>query len=242
MKVYWWKDVPNFGDSLTRLLLEKLNGATVEWADPKNAEVFGAGSILEHVPSSYSGNNKIILGSGAIKGSGSLAYLHADVRAVRGPMSARLLGKPNAALGDPGLLAYKLVGERMPEKTVDLGVVPHWRDGALAHDKRWFGDFTTDVIYPTGDPLDVLMRIARCRKIVTTSLHGLIVADGMDIPRRLEWTPELGNDREGNYFKFNDYNASIGMKTVFGEVQHPRHFPIEDRQQELLDAFEGLRN
>jgi pyruvyltransferase len=241
LRLYWWKDVPNFGDEITRLLVEHICGVTPEWADFANADLVGAGSVIEHIPAGWSGT---VLGSGKISALMSQRLSFAHILALRGPLTAQFLGirARDIALGDPGLLAYTLVGAPVPAKEFDVGIVPHWLDTSLPHDPRFFSDkWTTEVIYPTDDAIDVITRIAKCDKIVTSSLHGLVVADSFDIPRRIEKSKVLSNVTEGNYFKFKDYLASIDMELEFGKIQSPRYYTVEDRQQDLYDLFEGLK-
>src|SRR5207244_397673 len=102
-KVYWWNEVQNFGDSLTHTLLNFLQ-VPHKWAPPEQAELILAGSILEHLPCCWPGT---VIGAGALYEDSELHLFHTDIRAVRGPLTASLLGYPNkyTAIGDVGLLA-----------------------------------------------------------------------------------------------------------------------------------------
>ena len=61
------------------------------------------------------------------------------------------------------------------------------------------------------NPLDVIDQITSCRKILSSSLHGLIVADAYRIPNaRLI----LSNLICGGDFKFDDYYKSVAKKHV----------------------------
>ena len=50
-----------------------------------------------------------------------------------------------------------------------------------------------------------------CEVIVSSSLHGLIIADAYGIPT--VWA-KFGNDINGNDFKFYDYYWSLGMSDI----------------------------
>jgi hypothetical protein len=91
------------------------------------------------------------------------------------------------------------------------------------------------IIRPSGNPLEVLQQIGSCRKIVSSSLHGIIVADAFGIPRRIEMAERF--PREGGDFKFRDYSASIGMPFVVGKTQEAPRAKVADRQHELYDAL-----
>jgi len=76
--------------------------------------------------------------------------------------------------------------------------------------------------------------------VVTSSLHGMIIADSFSIPRRVEVCEKMNKD--GNGFKFRDYSASINCPFKPGVMQTPSRFHIEDRQYEIWDAFKALRD
>jgi hypothetical protein len=240
VKAYWWNQVPNFGDTMAPLLLEHFAEVKVEWDTISHSSIASVGSILEHIPPLWDG---YILGSGRLIENSRLQLqqlksgVTAKILAIRGPLSAK--GIPGSfAIGDPGILADELVG--LQEKQWDLGIVPHWQDKELA--ARFIPliqkPYTTKVIDPTGDPLEVIRQIGACRKIVTSSLHGMIVADGFAIPRRVEMCPKLTKD--GGDFKFRDYSASIKTPFITGKVTTPNRFFVEDVKFAVYDAFRAL--
>src|ERR1041384_4874651 len=106
VKAYWWQGVPNFGDALSPFLLERFAHASVQFAPAREAEVASIGSILEHLPETYTG---YVLGSGKLREGSTVHLPDATILALRGPLSARGI-KGDYALGDPGLLADELVG------------------------------------------------------------------------------------------------------------------------------------
>lgn len=238
VKTFWWHDpvlAPggNFGDLLTPLLMEHFSGLTGRWAPVEDAEFIGIGSVLEHIPPMWQG---VIAGAGRLMWD-SPVHLYGNraiILGLRGPLSARGI-KGDYALGDPGLLANELAP--ITKKKYDLGIVPHWSDKKLAHDPR-FTQFNPVIIRPDQDPLDVVRTIGECRKIVSSSLHGLIVADSYGIPRRFELTDKF--DTEGGRFKFDDYALSISMKIEVGKTQQAHRYTVEDRQHELFDMWTTL--
>lgn len=232
-RVYWWKGVPNFGDALTPALLRRFSRLEAEYSPIRDAQLVSTGSVLEHIPPFWSG---CIVGSGRLRENSrlSLGSGSPTVMAIRGPLSARGI-KGTFALGDPGLLADELV--TVETKRYALGIVPHWSDTELATDPR-FARYNPKIIDPRGDPLDVIRTIGECRKIVASSLHGIIVADAFGIPRRFEYTPRF--DREGGTFKFRDYSASIRTPFQPGVTMEANRFHVEDRKHELYDVFRAL--
>lgn len=238
VKAYWWREVPNFGDALAPLLIEHFTDLEVEWDTISHASVASIGSILEHIPPLWDG---YVLGSGKLFEFSRL-HLHtrtAKVLSIRGPLSAR--GIPGSyTLGDPGLLADELVGPQ--EKIYDLGIVPHWQDTTLAERFQQLvkAPNTVKVINPGDDPLDVLRQIGSCHRIVTSSLHGAIVADAFGIPRRVEICPAML--RDGGDFKFRDYSASIQCDFKTGVMMEPSRFRVEDVRFAIYDAYKDLES
>lgn len=239
-KAYWWREVPNFGDALAPLLLERFAYVKTEWDTISRSKIVSVGSVLEHVPPLWDG---YILGAGRLIENSRLHLVQhksgvsATILAVRGQLSAR--GIPgNFALGDPGILADELVGAQ--EKQWDLGIVAHWSDPELVprFTKLMPPKTTIKVVNPQDDPLKVLRDIGACKKIVTSSLHGMIVADGFGIPRRVEICKAMA--RDGGDFKFRDYSASIQTAFKVGVVQEPQRFRVEDVKFAIYDAYREL--
>jgi pyruvyltransferase len=239
---YWWignskeELTPNFGDTLAPHLLKAFAGIETKWTPPGRATVVSIGSVLEHVPPWFDG---YILGSGKLYGNSRL-HLHtktATILALRGPLTARQCPPGHYAIGDPGLLAAELVGPQ--EARYDLGIVPHWSDVDLTMREEFYGSsWITKVIVPSDDPLEVVRQIGQCRKIVTSSLHGLIVADSFGIPRRFEHASIVMG--ESGRFKYDDYSVSISTPLRPGKLVSGHRMHIEDRKYELLDSYDEL--
>lgn len=221
----------NFGDELGPLLLQRFADIESDWSPIAGANVITVGSILDLVPTGWRG---IVLGAGKLREPSQVDLSKARVLALRGPLTAaQVNARPGYVLGDPGLLADELVP--VPEKTHNLGIVPHWSDTTLETRKE-FLKYDPLIIHSNEPPLEVIRKIGSCRKIVASSLHGLIIADAFGIPRRTELTEQFG--REGGTFKFEDYNATVGVEFKVGVTQDANRFKVTDRQHELYDMFE----
>lgn len=231
---YWWNERPNFGDALAPFLLERFAGIKdVQRSTVSHAQVISIGSVLEHVAPEH---EAYILGAGKLH-SDSRLHLHTmrpeQILALRGPISASGI-KGDYILGDPGLLADELVGYQ--EKEHQVGILPHWSDNQLEQKfATLLAKYNPLVIDPAGDPLDVVRAIGSCHKLVTSSLHGVIVADSFGMARRFEYTK--GFDRDGGLTKLHDYSQSIGTTLVVGETVRPNKFKIEDVKDSLFDAY-----
>ena len=221
----------NFGDRLTGPILKHFANVDTEWAPVGEAEIVGVGSIIELIPSGWAGT---IVGTGKLREETRLPVGHGRILALRGPLTAKGV-RGDFALGDLGLLANELV--RVETKRYKLGVVPHWSDRELAADPR-FTRYDPVIIDPTGDPLDVIRTIGECDKIVSSSLHGIVLADAFGIPRRIEYARRF--DREGGDYKFRDYSASVHTPYEIGKTVQASRAAVEDRQSEIYDVVRSL--
>ena len=237
MNIYYWKGKKNFGDLLTSLLINKFSHLTSQWSSPEEAELVVVGSILEHLPPDWKG---FIAGCGKLHERTEVKLPHAKILALRGPLTAKGI-KGSYILADPGLLADELVKDQ--DKQYDLGIIPHWTDNNLEIDPR-FKKFNPRIIRVSDDPLKVIAEIGRCKKIVSSSLHGIILADAFGIPRRIEIPPRALSHphQEGGLFKWKDYSESIGMKLEIGLTQEADRNIIIEKQNELFDVFEEIKS
>ena len=237
VKTYYWNKRANFGDALANLLLQKFTRLQSEWAPPGEAELVLVGSVLDQLPEDWSG---VIAGAGKLHEKTKLSFPNADILAVRGPLTAKGLNRKDIVLGDPGLLADELV--KLEDKQYNLGIVPHWTDKTLEFDKR-FTQYNPRIIHVDGDPLEVIREIGRCKKIISSSLHGIILADAFAIPRRIEISPRALTHahQEGGLFKWLDYSASLGVKLEIGVTQEIDHNKVVEKQFELFDVFADIK-
>lgn len=206
INAYWYRDVVNFGDLITPLLLRKY-GYTPVHVYPHKASLVSTGSILEHLSESYSG---VILGSGFIYEQSRMKFPDAKVLSVRGKLSRdRLCAQhKHVTLGDPGLLASSIVLQRQTKKYV-LGIVPHHVQASSPIISSLAGKDAEKitVIDVQQQPKNVFKLIDECEYIISSSMHGLIVADSFGIPNAWMAADEL----IGGRFKFDDYYSSLNM-------------------------------
>jgi len=204
---YWWAAQPNFGDDLTPWILPRYGVVPVHRRAPE-ARLAAVGSILEVLPSEY---------DGAIWGSGLIMdrphpLPSAKILAVRGHLTRERIGAPDdVTLGEPGLLVARRI--RRPARRWDVGLVPHavHRDHAAFVGLAETPGIRAHVIDVQRTASHAVRQIAACDVILTTSLHGLVVADAFGIPAL--WTqlePPLG----GGSFKFHDYESVITPNTT----------------------------
>jgi pyruvyltransferase len=227
-RAYWWREQPNWGDRLNWTILHKV-GHDPQWAHPLQAELVLMGSVIEHIPPVWTGT---VCGAGKMFGDSRPDLSRARVLAVRGRLTAESTrGVPrDVALGDPALLLPLWFRQR--PAIHELGIIPHWTDKEL-----WPRFKYGHLIDPAAHPEQVVQDITSCRRIISSSLHGLVVADAFGIPRRAELFPSaVTNARhEGGDFKFRDYASVFDSDPHFGEFWQA---PFQ-RVGELRDSLRG---
>ncbi|MGA1828385.1 polysaccharide pyruvyl transferase family protein [Microbacterium sp.] len=203
----------NFGDELSRLALREATGHETRWVPVPKAEVVGIGSVIE----AYIARN----GTGLIWGSGlkhpggreDLVNLDNTALAVRGTFTRDALKlRKDLPLGDPGLLARSIF--RAAPSRQGVAVLPHYKvfgtklgrsavEGLRAEGAR--------VIVPTAPVQDVCGQIGSADYLLTSSLHGLVVADALGVPASLvSFIPTTEPE-----FKYFDYVSIFGATPAF---------------------------
>lgn len=236
MRAYWHHQTENFGDRLTPLLLERIRGGAVEWAPPTEAHMFGVGSIAEDIPAGYGG---AIWGSGKMFAHSALDLSRARTVVLRGALTMTDSGaRGDIVLGDPGLLCSLLMPAPDPVHT--LGVVAHFRDPDLvmrfapsSRARRRRRQIVVDI---RDDPARVMAQVASCERVITSSLHALVLADALGIPSW--WEPSRRVSGKG--FKFRDYASALGERIEPSVWRQANARVVSRIQGELLDSVGRL--
>ncbi|GAA2240645.1 hypothetical protein GCM10010401_11620 [Rarobacter faecitabidus] len=215
--VRWWDVADNFGDLLSPWLIEKLSGRETVFADRKKPHYVVVGSIAGRAR-----DNSVVWGTGSFgtEGEDEIAA-GADYRAVRGPLTRSRIqhfgADVPAVYGDPALLS-PLVFNPSVEPEYEVGVVLRWSE--RARQGADFGDGVLAINLETTDIEGTIEAFLKCKRIVTSSLHGLIIADAYGIPNA--WI--ASKTPKGGEFKYYDYFATVGkFRTVqrFGMTRKP---------------------
>lgn len=240
-RVYWWTEGsegwqhPNFGDELVPLILEKASVNQFEWSPPETSDFVIAGSVLEHLPPDWTGT---VCGAGQLHEGSRINLSKAKVLGVRGQLTLdrlslkSLQARDEVVLGDPALLVPSWI--RQYQAKWDLGVIPHWSDKELM--KRYPYGHYIDVRKPAEE---VVEDIAKCKRVISSSLHGLIVADAYGIPRQAELFPAAlaRVQHEGGDFKYRDYASIYDTHPHFGELWTAPRDKVLQIQHDLRVMF-----
>lgn len=206
----------NFGDELAPVILTDISPTTkVQHTALRHASLVMIGSILQRAALEALPGTAVI-GSGVPGGLSARVIERAasgarnlDIRMVRGPLTRNLLQLPKRIeLGDPAL-AINCDGYRA-DKTGKGLIVAHYsagqsgkRMGQLLDHGRRLG---CDVAFTWEDPYSMLQRITSAAFVLSTSLHGLILADLSGVPALpITHAPTAHED-----FRFADYAATVG--------------------------------
>lgn len=200
------KGVPvfNFGDVLGIEILSKIKRERFAYGPLKTADIFVTGTVGQLIEMHGGAKPGAILagiGTDPRKDTTVNWPDTYDIRLVRGPLTRAKFRLPDTVpLGDPGLLAREVYGQF--EKKFDIGFVRHYKDRTPEPDDVLTAE-SKSVIEAAQPPSRVCRAIAECRSIVTSSLHGAVVADSYGIPWRRHRAP-VGLD-----LKWEDYRAAV---------------------------------
>lgn len=201
--MFWWKSGEgiNFGDDLSRVIVERMLGHSVRYRclESKKKTLLAAGSILH-----YARDGDVIWGSGFRENPLSEnRFKRLDVRAVRGPRTRQFLLKKGIncpkVYGDPAVLMGYLFPEfKKREAIYDYIIIPN------IGEIKCFENYK-NVVLPTSPWDEIVKKMMQSRLVISSSLHGVIVAESFGIPARLlkmTWIEPL--------LKYQDYYESTG--------------------------------
>lgn len=213
-----YAESPNFGDGLNVPLIEYLSGKKVLISKfmprflKRNHDTYAIiGSILQWSP-----DNCIVWGAGFITDNKIKIVKPKKIHAVRGPLTRKIFLDNNVecpeVFGDPALLLPFIYNPEI-EKKFEIGFIPHFMNKKSEYITQYH-DNTNCLV------LDILKRvdynvfidqILSCKYIVTSSLHGLIMAHSYQIP--VLWV-QYSVDLIGGRFKFDDYLHSVNKHHI----------------------------
>ncbi len=217
MNLHWWQlhsEHQNIGDYLSTVVVDymkKVTGVDDECKQAGRKHLYAIGSIID---GGY--QNATVWGSGLRRGEQSYwwrRFRKLDLRCVRGPETRRVMMENGYSCpeiyGDPAILMPLIYTPNPGSKTSDYRVVPN-------HSFDCTSDHLLSPI--TNDWQGFIDRIMESKLIISSSLHGIILAEVYGVPA------VLLNDHDMNLFKYRDYYYSTG-----------RHdFPIAKSVEEAL--------
>ncbi len=215
----------NFGDELGRVvttLMLARQGLTVEDESRRSCHLLSVGSILH-----FAQDGDVVWGSGRNGKIDADKHLcrELDVRAVRGPLTRAFLTECGVACpeiyGDPALLLPGLLPLRRAEPKHEIGFVPNLNDlrhGVVMPDE--IARLGMHLISPYLPWRQAIEQILSCRAIVSSSLHGVVIAEAYGIDACL--------------VKLSEHELPFKYQDYFAGTQRP--------DQYIADTIEAARS
>lgn len=237
MELFYFHDPKgNFGDDMNTWIWDDLLPGWTDWR--ADSHLVGIGTILNTQLDLPKGH-KLVMGSGT--GYGTTPPLEPaemwDVRCVRGPRSAALLGLPEAlGIVDPAMMSPRLPrfadleqGAVTPSDTPIF--IPHCSNDTRHDWDAICGALGMRYVTPRGDADSVIREIATAPLVVAESMHAAILADAFR-------TPWIATSVSGNlnYPKWADWADSLGI-----DLQVHEMFPEFSQAIGLLRKLRGKR-
>lgn len=242
VKVHWWRlegsTHGNFGDEITKEIIENIFKRRVTWTPADACDIIGAGSIIEEVTQNKGSNRPYLWSSGFIQpGDLTISDSNYKVLGVRGKESLKRVTNATSdiVLGDAGLLASYLL-KTAPDKQYKLGILPHYVDIDHPLIEHFAGDPSVIIIDATWPCQRVVEEIAKCDAVFSSSLHGLIVSDSLNVPNAHLRLSE--NKIKGGLYKFNDYYSIYSDSTRY--IQQTPDNLTDKSAVELRDTIISL--
>lgn len=248
IKLYYAR-LANMGDLLNPMIIERCFGYSTERCSFLTGEMSAIGSglamyTLHGSPAMKLQQtvNGIVRPRVDVWGTGFINYSDSDGRffkrdmrfhALRGELTRknveRMLNcKLDVPTGDAGILVSELL-DKAEEKRYTIGIIPHICDLKEDAVEQTLNSYENAVLINVKDePLEVIRQIARCNCILSSSLHGLVVADSLNIPNM----HVLFSDKPlGDGYKFDDYYSAYGVRHIVRDLRRdklPELAQIED--------------
>lgn len=233
VKLFYCSGICNFGDELSPYIVEKITGRKVLSAGREEPALYAIGSLL---------NYDVLHGNNVVWGTGLISET-----------SARIL---------PKLFPFKrnipILIQRLEKVSSEKSLITAVR-GRLTRDVLTkaghdcpdvYGDPGILLSTPTRTVETIIAEICQCGKIISSSLHGLILAHTYGVPAR--WIQLKGRRlHQSQSFKFLDYFSGIGVQppapivicpnltnlSALRNIEAPSVDILDYRLDQLLKAF-----
>lgn len=250
VKLYYWRyDIEydkamlgseNLGDYLSNIVVSHfIPQNKLSMTRQKAITIYGIGSIL-----GFRCQNAVVWGSGILHPNKNYLlrakYSSMDIRAVRGPNTRNELLKLNKSCpdiyGDPAILMPYVFNPSNIEKKYDVTVIFNYFYNNFETPKGLNINYLNII---TNDYKDFITQIMQSKLVISSSLHGIILAETYGVPAILLL------EENQSIFKYEDWYFSTGRFDIVtaSSIQEaltiePMLLPdLNDMQSRLIDAF-----
>ncbi len=220
--LYWWSKEKNFGDLIGPWMVEMMSGRPVRNVmgrrlEPDAVGLATVGSLIQ----TFDRPGLEVWGSGSIR---HISKARAErlkpmrprrIHALRGRKTLwyvrhRLGWEAPEVFGDPAVLLPRLYQPKpRPDVAGKTAIVAHYVHkptlGGLSRDRFHWVDVQDD-------PDSVIDQIAAADRVISSSLHGLIIASAYGVP--WVWLSVGDEPLSGGRFKFEDHFTTLDAEKV----------------------------
>lgn len=233
--VFEKKSAENYGDILSSYIVEQVSGKKTRFYNaPKFRKKWFQPSYLMAIGSimSYTSKKAWVWGSGIISKEDNFSNAH--FCAVRGPLTRKRIQELGydcpEVYGDPALLLPKLYAPVVTKKH-KIGIIPHYVDYEQVCSMYGIDKDICIINLMTNHCDTTTDRLLECDRIISSSLHGVIVAQAYGIPA--VWV-QFSDKLSGDNIKFEDYFLSVGIVPYVG-----MHLTVKKPLSFLMSLFDN---
>lgn len=210
---WWCPSIHNFGDEVSPYLFKKITGRNPIHVGISHHEdklhYCAVGSMIREC-----NENSILWGTGYHVPNSCFRGKPISIHAVRGPLTRDQLLKQGCKCpeiyGDPALLLPRFYTPSIKERK-GIGVIPHYIDKNDIQLDMFRRHSNVKIIDIQDGVERVIDKVTSCNLILSSSLHGMIVADAYGIPG---YWYKISNKITGGTYKYKDYFQSVNREFV----------------------------
>lgn len=239
----YWKSKVNIGDALAPVIYEymmKRNGLSKDVSVSKRIHLMTVGSLIGLMPFDAviwgTGIHRVNIAKNLINNRKKISY---DIRAIRGPVTKFVMDIAGYqcpdVFGDPAVLMKLIYQPENVKKEYDVSVIYH-----LFHKNSEKKEGIHYIDTQTDDYNFFINEIIKSKLIISSSLHGIILAETYGIPAIF-----LSEGMEEEIIKYFDWYYSTGRCNIKMALSleealsmEPMEIPdLEAMRKSLIDSF-----
>lgn len=246
----WWSKKVNVGDELAKVIYSYMlerRGLSPDHPTKKTIHLMTVGSLV-----GMKNFDAVIWGSGVHvyanvqKLINNRKTVKLDIRAMRGPVTKSALEAcgyncKKAVMGDPAILMPDIYMPENFEKKHKISLILHIKTKDIEEKKKMYNCISVE----TRDYKKFINEIVQSELIISSSLHGIILAEMYGVPA--VFMNENGL-MDAEIMKFKDWYFSTGRENVIisysvedalnlGPMELPEKEKIEEMKKGLLESF-----